>query len=161
MAFFWWSDTESSYRDMESIDAECEKCQGIQKHTLRYYIQKSKSYSVLTTSTKRNIVAICHGCLQEKPLDPKYEDEKVNQFESQILTWEAHEQIEKGNYRKALKKLEKALKKDPENPQTLFAKASTLIDFGQKEEAKPILSKLLEKFPDSEDVIALKEKSYR
>ena len=156
--FVHWSDTQTSYRDMETMESECSKCQGIQKFTLRYYTTTTKHYSVFAHTGEKKISAICHGCLTELPLEDKFHKEKLQAYEALIMTWEAYDEAKKGNYNKALKKLQKALKKDPENSQALFAKARTLIDIGQKDEAKPIISILLEKFPNNEEVLALQKK---
>jgi len=156
--FVHWSNTETEYRDMESIEAECSNCQGIQKLSLRYYITKTKHYSVFAHTGEKRISAICHGCLTEMPLDDKYHKIKLKEYEALMIVWEAHDQVKKGNYRKALKQLDKALKKDPENLQAMYAKASALIDFDQKDEAKQIVTKLLETYPENEEILALQQK---
>ena len=145
------------YRDMESIQADCEQCGSEQKHTFRMYEQRTKHYSVLSGRPKRSVTAICHGCLKENPLDEDSEKLAIEKFTSQIMSSEGFELYEQGKYDKAVKKFKKNLKNEPGDLQAVYGLATCLITKGEYDEARVFVDRLDSEMPDNEDVRELKQ----
>ena len=144
------------YRDMESIQADCEQCGSEQKHTFRMYEQRTKHYSVLSGRPKRSVTAICHGCLKENPLDEDSEKLAIEKFTSQIMSSEGFELYEQGKYDKAVKKFKKNLKNNYD-PHAIYGLAKCLIAQGKYDEARGFVDKLDSQFPNDEGVKELKQ----
>ncbi|MBT7359774.1 MAG: hypothetical protein HN808_04165, partial [Thaumarchaeota archaeon] len=107
---------------MESREIHCQKCNKDTQHTFRYHITKTKHYSVVSVgSGKKEITLVCHVCLLETLVDKNDSKELVKQYDSEIVTGEANELMDKGKDSKAENKLRKVLKKDPEFPQALYS----------------------------------------
>jgi len=161
MLFVHWSNNEVSYRDMESINEKCGRCDSEQKHTFRMYEKKTKHYSVLSVGSDKSITIICHGCLLESPLDKKFEKEMVAKFSSQIMSSEGFELYQQGKYDKAIKKFRKNLKKNPEDQQSVYGLAKCLIAQGKYDEARGHVDHLDYELPENEEVKELKQQLAR
>src|SRR5207245_3358017 len=85
MAFVWRSNSSVTFRDMETTEIQCPRCQAMQKHTFRMYEKKDKAYSVLTTSTERQVTVVCHRCLFER-----YLEEKLRKIASKVRKGSPH-----------------------------------------------------------------------
>ena len=155
--FVHWSNKEVTYRDMESIQSNCEQCGSEQKHTFRMYEQRTKHYSVLSGRPKRSVTAICHGCLKESPLDKESEKQAIEKFTSQIMSGEGFELYQQGNYNKAMKKFKKNLKNNPENLQSVYGLATCLVAQGSYDEARGFVDRLVSELPDDVNVKELKK----
>ena len=155
--FVHWSNNEVTYRDMESIQKDCEQCGSEQKHTFRMYEQRPKHYSVISGRPKRSVTIICHGCLLEGPLDKGYEKQMIEKFTGQVMVAEGFKLYQQGNYNKAMKKFQKNLKDDPGNLQAVYGLATCLIAKGEYDEARVFVDRLGSEMPDNEDVNELKQ----
>ena len=155
--FVHWSNNEVTYRDMESIQVNCERCDSEQKHTFRMYEQRTKHYSVISGRPKRSVTVICHGCLLEGPLDKGYEKQMIEKFTGQVMVAEGFELSQQGKYDKAMKKFKKNLKNDPGNLQAVYGLATCLIAKGEYDEARVFVDRLGSEMPDNEDVKELKK----
>ena len=155
--FVHWSNNEVTYRDMESIQVNCERCDSEQKHTFRMYEQRTKHYSVISGRPKRSVTVICHGCLLEGPLDKGYEKQMIEKFTGQVMVAEGFELSQQGKYDKAMKKFKKNLKNDPGNLQAVYGLATCLIAKGSYDEAKGFVDRLGSEMPDNTDVKELKK----
>ena len=155
--FVHWSNNEVTYRDMESIQVNCERCDSEQKHTFRMYEQRTKHYSVISGRPKRSVTVICHGCLLEGPLDKGYEKQMIEKFTGQVMVAEGFELSQQGKYDKAMKKFKKNLKNDPGNLQAVYGLATCLIAKGSYDEAKGFVDRLSSEMPDNTDVKELKK----
>lgn len=155
--FVHWSNNEVTYRDMESIQVNCGRCDSEQKHTFRMYEQRTKHYSVISGRPKRSVTIICHGCLLEGPLDKEYEKQMIEKFTAQVMAGEGFELYQQGKYDKAIKKFKKNLKNDPENLQAVYGLATCLIAKGEYDEARGFVDHLSSEMPDNEDVNELKQ----
>ena len=155
--FVHWSNNEVTYRDMESIQKDCEQCGSEQKHTFRMHEQRTKHYSVISGRPKRSVTIICHGCLLEGPLDKGYEKQMIEKFTGQVMVAEGFELYQQGNYNKAMKKFQKNLKDDPGNLQAVYGLATCLIAKGSYDEARGFVDRLGSEMPDNTDVKELKK----
>ena len=155
--FVHWSNNEVTYRDMESIQVNCERCGSEQKHTFRMYEQRTKHYSVVSGRPKRSVTIICHGCLQEGPLDKEYEKQMIEKFTARVMAGEGFELYQQGKYDKAMKKFKKNLKNDPGDLQAVYGLATCLIAKGNYDEARGFVARLDSEMPDNEDVKELKQ----
>ena len=155
--FVHWSNNEVTYRDMESIQKDCEQCGSEQKHTFRMYEQRTKHYSVISGRPKRSVTIICHGCLLEGPLDKGYEKQMIEKFTGQVMVAEGFKLYQQGNYNKAMKKFQKNLKDDPGNLQAVYGLATCLIAKREYDEARVFVDRLGSEMPDNEDVNELKQ----
>ena len=155
--FVHWSNNEVTYRDMESIQVNCERCDSEQKHTFRMYEQRTKHYSVISGRPKRSVTVICHGCLLEGPLDKGYEKQMIEKFTGQVMVAEGFKLYQQGNYNKAMKKFQKNLKDDPGNLQAVYGLATCLIAKREYDEARVFVDRLGSEMPDNEDVNELKQ----
>ena len=155
--FVHWSNNEVTYRDMESIQVNCERCDSEQKHTFRMYEQRTKHYSVISGRPKRSVTIICHGCLLEGPLQKEYEKQMIEKFTGQVMVAEGFELYQQGKYDKAVKKFKKNLKNDPGNLQAVYGLATCLIAKREYDEARVFVDRLGSEMPDNEDVKELKK----
>ena len=156
--FVHWSNQQASYRDMESREIHCQKCNKDTQHTFRYHITKTKHYSVVSVgSGKKEITLVCHVCLLETSVDKNDSKELVKQYDSEIVTGEANELMDKGKDSKAENKLRKVLKKDPEFPQALYSISKCLISQAKYGEAEFYIKILENKFPDIPEIKELRD----
>ena len=158
MFFAHWSSTDSSYRDMERRNLDCERCNENTQHTFRYHITKTKHYSVVSIGAgEKTVTLICHGCLLETLVDKNNSKELMVEYDKEIEVGESNQQMEKGDFRKAEKKLKKVLKKDPKFPQAVFSMSKCLIAQSKYDEAEIYLKHLENNFPDALDVKELRK----
>ncbi|CAE6505119.1 tetratricopeptide repeat protein [Candidatus Nitrosotenuis uzonensis] len=157
MFFVHWSNDEVTYRDMESIQTHCGRCQSEQKHTFRFYEKKTKHYSSISIGTDRSVTMICHGCLLESALSKSDEQYLILKFVRRLACMEGMEMYEHGKYDKAVKQFKKVLKDDPDHPQALYGLAKCLIAQGRRDEARGYIDNLSTNFPDDEAIKELKE----
>src|SRR5690606_26520280 len=149
--FVFWSSKSNSYRNMQTGDMECPKCNGIRKHTYRLYEAKTKAYSVIPAGTDRTVTVVCHGCLTEWKLEKKHEKQLIELYKKwdkeaklekkklkhddptgvSSLVNEASELASSNQYGKAMKLLQKAISKDPARPDAYITAAGIL--FNQKD----------------------------
>ena len=156
--FVHWSNQHASYRDMESREMDCQKCNKDTLHTFRYHITKTKHYSVVSVgSGKKEITLVCHVCLLETSVDKNDSKELVKQYDNEIETGEANELMDKGKDSKAENKLRKVLKKDPEFPQALYSISKCLISQAKYGEAEFYIKILENKFPDIPEIKELRD----
>ena len=155
--FVHWSNNEVTYRDMESIQVNCERCGSEQKHTFRMYEQRTKHYSVISGRPKRSVTIICHGCLLEGPLQKEYEKQMIEKFTGQVMAAEGFELYQQGKYDKAIKKFKKTLKNEPGDLQAVYGLATCLIAKGNYDEARGFVDRLGSEMPDNKDVKELKK----
>ena len=156
--FVHWSNQDASYRDMESREMDCQKCNKATLHTFRYHITKTKHYSVVSVgSGKKEITLVCHVCLLETSVDKNDSKELVIQYDNEIATGEANELMDKGKDSKAENKLRKVLKKDPEFPQALYSISKCLISQAKYGEAEFYIKILENKFPDIPEIKELRD----
>ena len=156
--FVHWSNQQASYRDMESREIHCQKCNKDTLHTFRYHITKTKHYSVVSVgSGKKEITLVCHVCLLETSVDKNDSKELVKQYDNEIETGEANELMDKGKGSKAENKLRKVLKKDPEFPQALYSISKCLISQAKYGEAEFYIKILENKFPDIPEIKELRD----
>ncbi len=155
--FAHWSSTEVSYRDMESHQLQCERCNEQTKHTLRYHTKKTKHYSSFSFGEgDKSISVICHGCLLEKPIEKTYEKKIMERFDCEIATSISHELMENTEFKKAYKLLQKVLKKNPEYGPAVYAITKCSISQKKHDEAN-IHLKILEKiYPNNTEVEELR-----
>ncbi len=154
--FVHWSNTETTYRDMEKTELSCTRCQGDQLHTIRLYEKKTKHYSSFSFGSTHYVSAICHGCLLETYFDTLRQALLIRKYEHLILATEGYELHEKGKTNDAIKKFRKVLKNDPKHPQALYGLAKSLIAQGKTEEAKSYVDSLTVILPEHEEVKELK-----
>lgn len=157
MFFVHWSNDEVTYRDMESMQLNCDRCQGEQKHTFRFYEKRTKHYSSISIGTDRSVTMICHGCLLESPLSKSDEQHFILKFVRRLASIEGMELYEHGKYDKAIKQFKKVLKDEPNHPTALYGLAKCLIAQGRRDEARGYIDNLSANFPDDESVRELKE----
>jgi len=156
--FVHWSNQDASYRDMESRELHCQRCNKDTQHTFRYHITKTKHYSVVSVgSGKKEITLVCHVCLLETSVDKNDSKELVKQYDNEIATGEANELMDKGKDSKAENKLRKVLKKDPEFPQALYSISKCLISQAKYGEAEFYIKILESKFPDIPEIKELRD----
>ena len=156
--FVHWSNQHASYRDMESREMDCQKCNKDTLHTFRYHITKTKHYSVVSVgSGKKEITLVCHVCLLETSVDKNDSKELVKQYGNEIETGEANELMDKGKDSKAENKLRKVLKKDPEFPQALYSISKCLISQAKYGEAEFYIKILENKFSDIPEIKELRD----
>lgn len=120
MFFVHWSNDEVTYRNMESTQMECQRCQSEQKNTFRFYEKRTKRYSSISIGSDKSVTVICHGCLLESPLEKGFEREQITKFLKRIICSESFELYEHGKYDKALKQFKKVLKEDQDHPTALY-----------------------------------------
>lgn len=160
MFFVHWSSTDSSYRDMERQQLDCERCGKETEQTFRYHTQKTKHYSSFSFGEgDKSITVICHGCLLERSLEKDYEREMIIKFDSEIATSLAHELMEKGEPKNAQKLLKKLLKKNPKYGAGVYAMARCLISQTKYDEAKIYVKNLEMDYPDDPSVKELRSGS--
>ena len=158
MFFAHWSSTDASYRDMERRQLDCERCKENTQHTFRYHITKTKHYSVVSIGAgEKTITLICHGCLLETLIEKNTAKELMIEYDNEIAVGEANQIMEKGDFRKAEKKLKKILKNDPRYPQAIFSMSKCLISQSRYDEAEIYLKQLEINFPDALDVKDLRK----
>ena len=158
MFFAHWSSTESSYRDMERQQLDCDRCQKITEHTFRYHTQKTKHYSSFSFGEgDKSVTVICHGCLLERTLVQNYEMEMINKFDCEIAIGMAHELMEKGEPKDAQKLLKKLLKNNPNYSPGVFAMAKCLIAQTKYDEAESYVRNLEIDYPNNSDVEDLRK----
>ena len=155
--FVHWSNNEVTYRDMESTQINCERCNSEQKHTFRMYEQRTKHYSVISGRPKRSITIICHGCLLEGPLEKEYEKQMIEKFTGQVMAAEGFELYQQGKYDKAIKKFKKNLKNEPGDLQAVYGLATCLVAQGSYDEARGFVDRLGLEMPDNKEVKELKK----
>ena len=155
--FVHWSNTSTNYRDMEKLEIHCDRCNGLQIHTIRLYEKKTKHYSILAIGADYTISKICHGCLLEIRAPKNEESILVKKYHAQIACWEGFELLNNGNHTKAIKKFNKSLKLDPNFSQAMFGMAQSLIGKNELLQAKKYADILMDKYPDSPDVVELIE----
>jgi tetratricopeptide (TPR) repeat protein len=158
MFFAHWSSKDSSYRDMERRQLDCERCNENTQHTFRYHITKTKHYSVVSIGAgEKTVTLICHGCLLETLIENNTAKELMVEYDKEIAVMESNEQMEQGAFKKAEKKLEKILKNEPQHPQALFSMSKCLISQSKYEEAEIYLKHLESNFPEALDVKDLRK----
>jgi len=158
MFFAHWSSTNSSYRDMERRQLDCERCNENTQHTFRYHITKTKHYSVVSIGAgEKTVTLICHGCLLETLIEKNTAKELMVEYDKEIAVGESNEHMEKGEFGKAEKKLKKILKNDPKYPQAVFSMSKCLISQSRYDEAEIYLKHLENNFPEALDVQDLRK----
>lgn len=157
MFFVHWSNSEVTYRDMESTQLQCNRCQDEQKHTFRFYERKTKHYSSVSFGSEKSVTVICHGCLLESPLEKEYEKQLIAKYVKSLIALEGLDLYEHGKYDKALKQFKKVLKEDPDHPTGLYGLAKCLIALGRYDEARGYIDNLTTRFPEEKEVIELKQ----
>ena len=156
--FVHWSNQKAEYRDMESREIHCQKCNKDTQHTFRYHITKTKHYSVVSVgSGKKDISLVCHVCLSETFLDKNDSKELIKEYDNVIAVGEANELMSKGEDSKAESKLKKVLKKDPDHGQALYSMSKCLISQARYGEAKSYIKNLEDKFPDAPEIKELQD----
>ena len=115
--FVHWSETETSYRDMEKVKGFCKRCKSNQLHTFRLYERKTKHYSAFSIGAERYLTFICHGCLLETSMPKKEEARLIRKYTMQLTCAEGFELLRNGKIDKAIKKFNQVLKEDPKNLQ--------------------------------------------
>lgn len=161
MFFVHWSNDEISYRDMESAQLECGRCESEQKHTFRFFEKRTKHYSSFSVGSDKSITVICHGCLLETPLEKNYEKEMIAKYVKRLMSQEGLEMYEHGKYDKALKQFKKVLKQDKDHPTALYGLAKCLIAQGKYDEARGYIDNLSSRYPEDDEVKQLKESIIR
>ena len=157
MFFAHWSNTESSYRDMERQQIFCERCNKETEHTFRYHTQKIKHYSTFSFGEgDKSISIICHGCLLEQGLEKNYERRMIEKFDCEIATSISHQYMDDGKPRDAQKLLKKLLKKNPKYGPGVFAMAKCLISQTKYGEAEIYVKNLEIDYPHNTDVEELR-----
>jgi len=155
--FVHWSETGSTYRDMEKADLECSRCNAITLHTMRLYETKTKHYSVLSFGANYRVTAICHQCLLESEFDKNTEHMLINKYKLTIELRKAFKLLEnEDNVKDAIKKFEKVLKEDPKNAHAMFGMAKGLIALKRYYEAEYFVSELTKLYPHDEDVAEMR-----
>jgi len=158
MFFAHWSSTDSSYRDMERRQLDCERCNENTQHTFRYHITKTKHYSVISIGAgEKTVTLICHGCLLETLIEKDTSKELMMGYDKEIAVGESNEYMEKGNFKKAEKKLKDILKKDPKHTQAIFSMSKCMISQSRYDEAETYLKYLESNFPEALDVKDLRK----
>jgi len=156
--FAHWSNTESSYRDMERRQLECPRCEKETEQTFRYHISKTKHYSVVSIGEgEKAVTVICHGCLLERPVDKEYAKELMVRYDNEITVAQAHELMERGDNKKAEKILKKLLKKFPKYGPGLYAISKSLISQTKYAEAEFYVKNLEIDYPEDQDVVGLRK----
>ena len=156
--FVHWSNQKAEYRDMESREIHCQKCNKTTQHTFRYHITKTKHYSVVSVGPgKKDISLVCHVCLSETFLDKNDSKELIKEYDNVIAVGEANELMSKGKDSKAENKLKKVLKKDPDHGQALYSMSKCLISQARYGEAKSYIKNLEDKFPDAAEIKELQD----
>jgi len=156
--FAHWSNTETSYRDMEKEEFFCDRCNSDQLHTFRMHEQKTQHYSLFSFGAKRSVSLICHGCLKESQVSEEYEKQKIEKFLKMIIIGEGFELSRNGDKDEAIRKFRNVLEKDPNNIQANFGLAKTLIDQGRVEEAEYYVAKLEMSDPENNQIKELRAK---
>lgn len=155
--FIHWSNTETTYRDMEKVEAVCSKCQSNQLHTFRLYEKKTKHYSAFSIGADHFVSAICHGCLLETRM-PKLEEKMlVRKYMKSLACAEGFELFKNGKTDSAIKKFRKVLKEEAEHPQALYGLAKALVTQGKYDEARKYVDDLSVHYSESDEVKELKE----
>ena len=157
MFFAHWSSDETTYRDMEKVNAFCGQCNSEQLHTLRLYEKKTKHYSVVALGSKKRVSAICHGCLKEYELEKNEEKTLVKKFTIQIRCQEGFEAIDEKKFNKAIKKFTKNLKEDNEDVNSMYGLTKCMISQGRYDDANNCLVDLESKLPENPDVKELRQ----
>ena len=143
---------------MERRILHCDRCNEDTQHTFRYHISKTKHYSVVSIGAgERTITLICHGCLLETHLTKNDSEQLIEHYDKQIAVGESYEHMEKGDQKKAEKKLKKVLKKDPKFPQAVYAMAKCLISQTKYDEAEFYVKNLEIDFPEQNEVKDLRK----
>ena len=155
--FVHWSNTSTNYRDMEKMEAFCNRCNNNQIHTFRLYETKTKHYSAFSIGADYSVSVICHGCLLETRIQKKDESMLIKKYQSKIACWEGFEILEKGNPGKSIKKFKKALKDDPQFPQALYGLAKCHVMMKQFHEAKMYVDELNLDYSEVQEIKELKE----
>ncbi len=156
MFFAHWSRDETTYRDMEKVNAFCGQCNSEQLHTFRMYEKKTKHYSVVSFGTHRQVSAICHGCLAEFGIEKDEEKKLIKRFVIELRGQEAFELIDKEKYDKAVKKFNENLGEDPDDIRSRYGLAKCHIAQGEYDKADANIRLLETKLPDNKDVIELR-----
>lgn len=155
--FVHWSNTETTYRDMEKVEAECSKCQSNQLHTFRLYEKKTKHYSAFSIGADHYVSAICHGCLLESRM-PKLEEKMlVRKYMKSLACAEGFELLNNGKTDNAMKKFRKVLKEEADHPQALYGLAKSLVAQEKYDEAREYVDELSINYSESAEVKELKE----
>jgi len=158
MFFAHWSSKDSSYRDMERRQLDCERCNENTQHTFRYHITKTKHYSVVSIGAgEKTVTLICHGCLLETLIEKNTAKELMIEYDKEIAVVESNEHMEKGEFKQSEKKLKNILKNDPKHTQALFSMSKCLISQSKYEEAEIYLKHLESNFPEALDVKDLRK----
>ena len=155
--FVHWSNTETTYRDMEKTQGYCNRCQSDQIHTFRLYEQKTKHYSAFSIGANHKVTAICHNCLLESPLPKNEEKLMIRTFMRRLACAEGFEFLKNGKVDKARKKFEKILKEDSEQAQALYGMAKSLIAQNRFNEARKYVDDLSVHYSETDEVKELKE----
>jgi len=155
--FVHWSNTETTYRDMDRIQGLCNRCKSEQIHTFRLYEQKTKHYSAFSIGADHRVTAICHNCLLESSIPKNEEQLLIRTFLRRLACAEGFEFMKEGKIDKARKKFEKILKEDPEQAQALYGMAKSLIAQNKFEEAIRYVNDLNAHYSESAEVKELKE----
>ena len=154
--FVHWSRDESTYRDMEKINAICNRCNSEQSHTFRLYEKKTKHYSVVSVGSEKHVTAICHGCLTESELEKNEEKSLIRRYTNQIRNQEGFQFIDEKQYNKAIKKFKKNLKDDPSDVNAFYGLAKCNIAQGRYADADNNIKFLEEHLPEDQDVKELR-----
>ena len=143
---------------MERRELHCDRCGQNTQHTFRYHTTKTKHYSVVSVGKgDRSITVICHGCLVETPISKRDANPLIEEYDKEIAVAEAMELMNKGESTKAEKKLMKVLKKDPKQPQAVYAMAKCLISQTRYQDAEIYVKNLEIDFPEQEEVKDLRK----
>ena len=154
--FVHWSNTETTYRDMEKIEGFCNRCQSTQIHTFRLYEQKTKHYSAFSIGANHQVTSICHTCLLESALPKNEEALLIRKYKKLLLCQEGYELTQNGKTDGAIKKFKKVLKEDPDHPQALYGLAKGLISLQRYSEAEPFVAQLSNLYPQDGDVAEMR-----
>jgi tetratricopeptide (TPR) repeat protein len=143
---------------MERRQLDCERCNENTQHTFRYHITKTKHYSVVSIGAgERTVTLICHGCLLETRIEKNDAQELMVAYDKEIAVGEANEHMEKGETKKAEKKLNKVLKKDPKYPPAVYSMAKCLLSQTKYDEAEFYIKNLEIDFPEDTTVKDLRK----
>lgn len=146
--FAHWSNTETSYRDMERQQIDCPRCEKETEHTFRYHTQKTKHYSAFSFGDgQKSVSIICHGCLLERGLDKEFEKEMIDKFDCEIAVLVADQFMDEGKPKKANKMLKKLLKKNPEYAPGLYSMTKCLMCQTKYDDAEIYLKNLEVNYP--------------
>ena len=151
--FAHWSNTESEWRLMESIEMQCLQCDMIGRHSFKLYKAKTKHYSVVSFGANYSVTITCHNCLVEQRLEKLDESKRISGYRALLFAAEAQECLENDDIKKANKLFKKSFQEHGD-PHIMLEIAKTYAMLGDDKNALAYMERAKSAVPADDKCLA-------